>query len=142
MQDITRTETFLRTKSSHFFQTDSYPEKDSKRLKLTKEGNSDSFRVASKLQEQRTCCREVLLGLDTAAENAVQFFSRLATPGCNEDSLHEFGLELYDEAAKLLPSIIDKINAVSKLVQCKNKDKGESTKDVTITGFESLRNTS
>lgn len=143
VQDITRTtETLPSTKSSHISQNESYPgEKDSKRVKLTKEGNSDWSPVASESQDQQTSCREVLLGLDAAAENAVQFFSRLVTPSCHEDSLHESGLELYDEAAKLLPSIIEKINAVAKLVKCKNKDKCESTKDVIITGFEPLLGT-
>ncbi|XP_038883897.1 mitogen-activated protein kinase-binding protein 1 isoform X1 [Benincasa hispida] len=140
--DFTRTtETLLSSKSLHFSQNESYPgEKESKRAKLT-EGNNGSSPAPSELEEKRTSCREVLLGLDAAAENAVQFFSRLVAPACHEDSLHESGLELYDEAAKLLPSIIEKINAVAKLAQCKNKDKCESTKDVTITGFEPLLGT-
>ncbi|TYJ96265.1 mitogen-activated protein kinase-binding protein 1 isoform X2 [Cucumis melo var. makuwa] len=116
---ITRTtDTLLSSKSSRFTQNESYPgEKESIRAKLTKEGNNDSFPVPSVLQEKPTSCREVLLGLDAAAENAVQFFSRLATPACHEDSLplQDSGLEFYDEAAMLLPSILEKINAVAKL---------------------------
>ncbi|KAL0545194.1 hypothetical protein IC582_020342 [Cucumis melo] len=142
---ITRTtDTLLSSKSSRFTQNESYPgEKESIRAKLTKEGNNDSFPVPSVLQEKPTSCREVLLGLDAAAENAVQFFSRLATPACHEDSLplQDSGLEFYDEAAMLLPSILEKINAVAKLVQCKNKDKCESTKNVTITESKPLLET-
>ena len=145
MQCITRmTDTLLRSKSSHFTQNESYPgEKESIRAKLTKEGNNDSFPVPSEMQEKRTSCREVLLGLDAAAENAVQFFSRLVTPACHEDSLplQESGLEFYDEAAMLLPAILEKINAVAKLVQCKNKDKCESTKNVIITESKPLLET-
>ncbi|XP_022151493.1 mitogen-activated protein kinase-binding protein 1 isoform X2 [Momordica charantia] len=131
--DISRTaETLVNTKLSRF-QNENYPvEKDPKRVKLSKEGNDGSFPVVSELQEQRTSCTEVLLGLDAAAENAVQLFSRLDTRGFHQDSLHE--------ASKLLPPIIEKVNAIAKWVQCRNKDKCESTKDI-ITGFEPLLGT-
>lgn len=71
----------------------------------------------SEMQDKIISCREALLNLHAAAESAVQLFSRLRTQDSREDITRGSGAQLLVEAAGLLPSITEKVNAVAKLVQ-------------------------
>ncbi|XP_060673982.1 uncharacterized protein LOC107430725 isoform X3 [Ziziphus jujuba] len=75
------------------------------------------FLEGSEMLEKITACREALLTLDAAAKSALQLFSRLQTQGSREDFTKGPGAELFVDAARLLPSIADKVNAVAKIVQ-------------------------
>lgn len=69
------------------------------------------------MQGKIIACREALLNLHAAAESAVQLFSRLRTQDSREEITIGSGAQLLVEAAGLLPSITEKVNAVAKLVQ-------------------------
>ena len=86
------------------------------------------------VQERIIRSKEALLSLNAAAENAVHVFSDLGTMGSSEEFLGGTEIELYDEAAKLLPSIAEKVNTVARLVQCRNNDSCGNRLD--LSGFE------
>lgn len=69
----------------------------------------------SKMQDNIIACREALLTLDAAAESAVQLFSRLQTQVSREEFTRGPAPQLFVEAAGLLPSIAEKINALAQL---------------------------
>ncbi|PON63709.1 WD repeat containing protein [Trema orientale] len=72
-------------------------------------------------------CREALLSLDAAAENAVQLFSDLQTTDSGEEISSRPGAELYFDAARLLPSIMEKVKTVAKLAHfCYNQPCGKT----------------
>ncbi|KAK3226204.1 hypothetical protein Dsin_006066 [Dipteronia sinensis] len=85
--------------------------------------NVESLEAADQkkcIPERISECKEALLNLDAAAENVLQLFSKLLSPDSMEELQSGPGAQLYDEAAELLPSIAEKLNALSKVVQ--NKD--------------------
>ncbi|EEF27852.1 conserved hypothetical protein [Ricinus communis] len=88
----------------------------------------------SNLQERTITCMEALLQLDAAAQNVLNLFTELGTLVSKEEISNGSGAKLYDEADKLLPSIAGKLNAVAKLVQCRNDSKFSSM--VQVSGFE------
>ncbi|KAM3689728.1 hypothetical protein ACB098_09G070500 [Castanea mollissima] len=88
----------------------------------------------SNVQERIIKCKEALLSLNAAAENAVHLFSDLGTMDSSEEFLGGTETELYDEAAKLLPSIAEKVNTVARLVQGRNNDSCGNRLD--LSGFE------
>ncbi|XP_011094969.1 mitogen-activated protein kinase-binding protein 1 [Sesamum indicum] len=66
-------------------------------------------------------CEEALHNLEGAAENALQSFSRLVTVDVGvEKSRRETKIQLYAMAARRLPSIERKIQAITKLLQPPN----------------------
>ncbi|XP_028787401.1 mitogen-activated protein kinase-binding protein 1 isoform X2 [Neltuma alba] len=81
----------------------------------------------SKPEETIIACKNALNRLDSAAESAVQLFSRLEISSCGDDILEGAGTQLHDEAAELLPSIIEKVNAVARLVRSRKSGLFDST---------------
>ncbi|XP_038701339.1 mitogen-activated protein kinase-binding protein 1 isoform X1 [Tripterygium wilfordii] len=76
----------------------------------------------SKVQERITACREALNQLEAAAINAVRLFSDFGTSLSAEESSAGGTAQLYTEAAGLLPSIAQKVNAIANMVQDSNKN--------------------
>lgn len=110
------------------------------KIKLTE--GTDQKECTSKgsdVQERIITCKEALLSLNAAAENAVNVFSNLRTLDSSEEFLGGIRAELYDEADKLLPSIAEKVNSVARLLQCRNNNSCGSRLDVS--GFEPLLGT-
>ncbi|KAL5742605.1 hypothetical protein ACOSP7_029337 [Xanthoceras sorbifolium] len=94
----------------------------------------------NELLERISECKESLLNLDAAAENVLHLFSKLITLASREECPSGPGAELYDEAAELLPSIADKLNALAKIVQ--NKNNSSSGKSgMEVSRFEPLLGT-
>ena len=75
----------------------------------------------SELEETIAACKEAFGSLDAAAESAVQLFSKLEKGSVGEVS-RGAGAQFLNEAAQLLPLIVEKVNAVAKLVQCRKND--------------------
>ncbi|KAK2657454.1 hypothetical protein Ddye_010506 [Dipteronia dyeriana] len=86
-------------------------------------------------------CKEALLNLDSAAENVLQLFSKLLTPDSMEELQNGPGAQLYDEAAELLPSIAEKLNALAKVVQNKNNNVSSGKSGMEVSRFEPLLGT-
>ncbi|XP_031276141.1 mitogen-activated protein kinase-binding protein 1 [Pistacia vera] len=72
--------------------------------------------------ERITECKKALLNLDNLADSVVQLFSELGAMASSEDWSSGPEVKLYDEAAKLLPSIAEKISEVAKAIQRRNSD--------------------
>lgn len=85
-------------------------------------------------------CKEALRNLEGAAENVFQIFSGLRTMASREEHSSGPETEIYNEAAKLLPSIAEKINTVAKMVQQRNADLSERTA-MQVSGLEPLLGT-
>nr|POE90882.1 mitogen-activated protein kinase-binding protein 1 [Quercus suber] len=106
-------------------------------IKINFTKGTDQKKCTSKgsdVQERIIRSKEALLSLNAAAENAVHVFSDLGTLGSSEEFLGGTETELYDEAAKLLPSIAEKVDTVARLVQCRNNDSCGNRLD--LSGFE------
>ncbi|KAJ9180608.1 hypothetical protein P3X46_008827 [Hevea brasiliensis] len=95
---------------------------------------------ASSLQRRKTACREALLNLDAAAENVLNLFTELGSLISQEDISDGAGAKLYDEAGKLLPSIVEKLDAVAQMVRCRNRSSCRRSK-VEVSGLEPLLET-
>lgn len=81
------------------------------------------------IQERTNECKEALFNLDTAAENTLQLFSNLQSSISKEDAARGvIGLELYDQAATFLPTVLKKIQALTDLVQSTKKDSCSNAK--------------
>lgn len=63
-------------------------------------------------------CKKAFDSLDAAAENAVQLFSKLEK-GYGEGVSRGAGAEFLNDTAESLPLIFEKVNAVARLVQCR-----------------------
>ncbi|KAK4270452.1 hypothetical protein QN277_023488 [Acacia crassicarpa] len=85
----------------------------------------ESHRKENKPEETIISCKNALNRLDSAAESTVQLFSRLEISSCED--LGGAGAQLYNEAAELLPSIIEKVNAITRLVKSRKNDLFDST---------------
>lgn len=68
-------------------------------------------------QDTIISCKEALLKLDSATENALQLFSKLETMVSRENTSKGPEAQLYDQAAEMLPSIAKKVHAVARLAQ-------------------------
>lgn len=80
-----------------------------------------------KVKRKLIACRKALLSLDAAADSVVQLFSELQTLDSEEEISSRPGGELYFEVTGLLPSIMEKVNMVAKLVQsCNNQQCGKT----------------
>lgn len=66
--------------------------------------------------ETAISCKEALHNLDSAAQSALQLFSKFANLD-PEGRLRGSEVQLYAEAAERLPSIAKKVHAIAKLVQ-------------------------
>ncbi|KAI8015324.1 Mitogen-activated protein kinase-binding protein 1 [Camellia lanceoleosa] len=85
-------------------------------------------------------CKEALLNLETAAENAFLLFSKLGTlTNTGEEASIGSESQLYSEATEMLPSIAKKVQEVTKLVQSTNISSGKTKADVS--SFEPLLGT-
>lgn len=62
--------------------------------------------------------------MDAAAESAVQLFSKLEESYGEEVSSD--GVQFLKDAAELLPLIVEKVNTVARLVQCRKNNKSGS----------------
>ncbi|CAK9154468.1 unnamed protein product [Ilex paraguariensis] len=62
-------------------------------------------------------CKEALLNLDAAAENALQLFSKLGSLTNGDEISRQPEAQLCAEATQMLPSIAKKVHAVATLVQ-------------------------
>ncbi|XP_054779617.1 uncharacterized protein LOC129287476 isoform X2 [Prosopis cineraria] len=82
----------------------------------------ESLPKENRPKETIIACKDALNRLDSAAEIAVQLFSRLEISSCGGETSEEAGAQLYNEAAELLPSIIEKVNAVARLVRSTKND--------------------
>ncbi|KAK1562808.1 hypothetical protein Q3G72_017406 [Acer saccharum] len=107
--------------------------------------DAESLEVADQkkcIPERRISeCKEALLNLDSAAENVLQLFSKLLTPDSIEELQSGPGAQLYDEAAELLPSIAEKLNALAKVVQNKNNNLSSGKSGMEVSRFEPLLGT-
>ncbi|KAF7845400.1 mitogen-activated protein kinase-binding protein 1 isoform X1 [Senna tora] len=82
----------------------------------------ESLHKGSELEETIIACKEALSRLDSAAESAVQLFSRLEINNSGEEIAGGTGAQLFNRATELLPTIIEKVNAVSRLVRHKKNN--------------------
>lgn len=89
-----------------------------------------SLHKGNKHEETIIACKEALNSLDLAAESAVELFSRLKI-NSGEEVLGGAGAQLMNEAVRLLPSIINKVNAIARLVRCRKND-------MCVTGLDQL----
>ncbi|KAK0585024.1 hypothetical protein LWI29_022366 [Acer saccharum] len=107
--------------------------------------DAESLEVADQkkcIPERRISeCKEALLNLDSAAENVLQLFSKLLTPDSIEELQSGPGAQLYYEAAELLPSIAEKLNALAKVVQNKNNNLSSGKSGMEVSRFEPLLGT-
>lgn len=95
---------------------------------LTKDmDKKESLHEESKQEETLIACKDALNRLDSAAKSAVQLFSRLELSSCGDENVKNNGAQLYNEAAELLPSIIEKVNAVARLIRSRKNDLFDST---------------
>ncbi|KAK7294641.1 hypothetical protein RJT34_17531 [Clitoria ternatea] len=78
--------------------------------------NSDN--KGSELGETIAACKEAFGGLDAAAESAMQLFLKLENVYGEEVSIGAGG-QFLNEAAELLPLIVEKVNTIARLVQCR-----------------------
>jgi hypothetical protein len=58
--------------------------------------------------------------LDAAAESALQLFSKLENSYGEE--VTRDGVQFLSDAAELLPLIVEKVNTVARLVQCRKNN--------------------
>ncbi|XP_030479012.1 uncharacterized protein LOC115696243 isoform X1 [Cannabis sativa] len=91
---------------------------------LSTENKLDNYETKLKI----IACGEALLSLDTAAEKTVELFSDLQkTHNSREEISSQPESQLCSKAAALLPSIMEKVNALAKLVQsCNNPPCGKT----------------
>ena len=68
------------------------------------------------VKQKIIACTEALVALDAAAGNTARLFSDLNASSFGEAISSEHGAQLHMEAARLLPIVLDKVNAVAKLV--------------------------
>ncbi|XP_024627066.1 WD repeat-containing protein 62 isoform X3 [Medicago truncatula] len=80
-------------------------------------------REGSELQETIAACKKAFGSLDAAAESAVQLFSKLESYG---EEVSSDGVQFLKDAAELLPLIVEKVNTVARLVQCRKNNKSGS----------------
>lgn len=86
-----------------------------------KEGGCDR----SELQETIAACKEAFGSLAAAAERAVQLFSKLEKSYGEKVSRDE--VQFLNDAVQVIPLIVEKVNTVTRLVQCrKNNNCGSS----------------
>lgn len=71
----------------------------------------------NELQERITECRAALLALDTAAQKALRLFVELGIPVAQDDASGGLGVEFSDLTSNLLPSIMNRVQALADLVQ-------------------------
>ncbi|KAI8556850.1 hypothetical protein RHMOL_Rhmol05G0287600 [Rhododendron molle] len=102
-------------------------------------GNLESSFEDYEKQNTIIACKEVLLNLETAADNLFQLFCRLGTLENGEEITRVSEAQLYSEATEILPSIAKKVHAVAKLVQSANNPRGET--DMDVSRFEPLLGT-
>lgn len=74
------------------------------------------------MKETITGCKEALSSLDFAAESTLQLFSRLETNNSGEELTGEDAAQLFNDATELLPLILEKVNAVERLVRCRKNN--------------------
>ncbi|CAK7333525.1 unnamed protein product [Dovyalis caffra] len=91
------------------------------------------------LQQKLTQCWEAVINLDNAAENAVHLFSELGTMISTDEISNSPGAKLYSDAGKLMPSIANKLNAISEQVQRRSHMSSKSR--VEVSGLEPLLGT-
>ncbi|XP_045793438.1 WD repeat-containing protein 62 isoform X1 [Trifolium pratense] len=74
----------------------------------------------SDLQETIAACKKAFASLDAAAESALQLFSKFEK-GYGEEVSRD-GVQFLNDAAELLPLIVEKVNTVARLVQCRKNN--------------------
>ncbi|KAK4418970.1 Mitogen-activated protein kinase-binding protein 1 [Sesamum alatum] len=90
-------------------------------MKVTHAGDQEAHDVDQVREvEIVRSCEEALHNLEAAAENALQSFSRLVTVDIGEEKSRDSEVQLYAKAARRLPSIERKIQAIAKLLQPPN----------------------
>lgn len=94
-------------------------QEDSPNMDLTERtDNNESTSGGNELEQKVNACREALLNLNTATENVFRLFSDLCTSStCPKELTSAQGAQFCTQAAELLPSIAERVNAVAKLVQ-------------------------
>ncbi|KAL9659574.1 hypothetical protein QQ045_024381 [Rhodiola kirilowii] len=109
-----------------FFQSESLDltiKKDSASSRMNQLGTAERDPNILNEQETITQCREALSGLNAAAETVHSLFTKLASLLPKEDCPASPATDVYLEAVRLLPSIAEKIHAVSDLVHPETKRK-------------------
>lgn len=99
-----------------------------------------TFPVRNEVLERITECKKALVNLEAAAKSVDQLFSKLDTQLSGEEISTGPGAQLYNKAAKLLPSIAEKVNAVAKQVRNRNNDVSERS-GIEVSRFEPLLGT-
>ncbi|MED6150355.1 hypothetical protein PIB30_071499 [Stylosanthes scabra] len=99
------------------------PTEESSADNKMQEGSNQTQGVVegNQLAETISACKEAFGSLEAAAESVVQLLSRLEKYD-GVEALGGAGAQFLNEASQLLPLIIEKINAVSKLVECRKND--------------------
>ncbi|RDX82457.1 WD repeat-containing protein 62, partial [Mucuna pruriens] len=84
----------------------------------------NSVDKGTELEQTVAACKEAFGSLDAAAESVLQLFLKLEKVHGEEVDMGA-GAQFLDEAAELLPLVVKKVNALSRLVQCrKNRECG------------------
>ncbi|KAG5142868.1 hypothetical protein JHK82_018563 [Glycine max] len=87
----------------------------------------NSVDKGSELGETIAVCKEAFGSLDAAAESVLQLFLKLENVHGKEVATGA-GAQFLDEATELLPLVVNKVNAVARLVQCRKNSKCETSR--------------
>ncbi|XP_020977016.1 mitogen-activated protein kinase-binding protein 1 isoform X3 [Arachis ipaensis] len=106
------------------YELDKCPAEESSSDNKMQEGSNETQGVfeGNEVAETISACKEAFGSLDAAAESVVQLLSKLEKCDGGEAS-RGAGAQFLNEASQLLPLIIEKVNAVSKLVECRKSGK-------------------
>ncbi|RYR62061.1 hypothetical protein Ahy_A04g019398 [Arachis hypogaea] len=106
------------------YELDKCPPEESSTDNKVQEGSNETQGVfeGNEVAETISACKEAFGSLDAAAESVVQLLSKLEKCDGGEAS-GGAGAQFLNEASQLLPLIIEKVNAVSKLVECRKHGK-------------------
>ncbi|KAK9124408.1 hypothetical protein Sjap_014010 [Stephania japonica] len=83
--------------------------KEAEEFKLKDQTSASKVAAVQKTVDE---CKEALLSLDAAAERSLQLFSNLSSLISREE-----GAEIYEKAAGVLPSVMEKLNALACVLQ-------------------------
>ncbi|XP_058739718.1 uncharacterized protein LOC131611903 [Vicia villosa] len=93
-------------------------------LKLDRDQKEGSC-IRSELQETIAACKEAFGSLDAATERALQLFTKLEKGYGEKVSRDE--VQFLNNAVELLPLIVEKVNNVARLVQCRKNNNCRSS---------------
>ncbi|KAK9158990.1 hypothetical protein Scep_005564 [Stephania cephalantha] len=104
--------------------------KDAEEFKLKDQTSASEVTAVQKTVDE---CREALLSLDAAAERSLQLFSNLSSQISREE-----GADIYEKAVGVLPSVMEKLNALACVLQSDSRSEAASRTNVENCSFEPI----